>query len=57
MIMEHLFSDCEITFNKKKSTKGVKYELTPPPVREIPEEAFIIDEEYPDEIVEDGQCF
>lgn len=56
-IMENLFADCEIKFNRLPTNNGIKYALTPPPIREISEEAFVIDEEYHDEIIEDGQCF
>lgn len=56
-IMENLFADCEIRFQRLLNNRGVKYTLTPPPIREISEEAFVIDEEYIDEIIEDGQCF
>lgn len=57
VIMENLFLDCEIKFKKLPNGSSIKYSLTPPPVREIPEEAFIIGEEFEDEIIEDGQCF
>tara|TARA_B100000614_G_scaffold262909_1_gene300914 strand:+ start:418745 stop:419062 length:318 start_codon:yes stop_codon:yes gene_type:complete len=55
--MEHLFKDCEISFSKLPDPSGVKYSLEPPPVNAIPEEAFLIDEDYDDEITEEGQCF
>lgn len=57
VIMENLFADCQINFKKLPNNDGIKYALTPPPIREISEEAFIVDEEYEDEIIEDGQCF
>ena len=56
-IMENLLKDCEISFKRAEVSKKTKYQLTPPPVREIPEEVFIIDEQFDDEIIEDGQCF
>lgn len=56
-IMENLFEDCEIAFKRAQVSKKTKYQLTPPPIRKIPDEAFIIDEEFKDEILEDGQCF
>ncbi len=57
VIMENLFADCQIGFKKIPSSDGIKYVLTPPPIREISEEAFVVHEEYEDEIIEDGQCF
>lgn len=57
VIMENLFRDSEIKFACTQQKNAVKYSLTPPPIRAIPDEAFMIDEEYPDEILEDGQCF
>jgi len=57
VIMENLFLDCEIRFEKLNFNNGIKYSLTPPPEKETSEEAFVVDEEYSDEIIEDGQCF
>jgi hypothetical protein len=57
VIMENLFADCQINFKRLPSSNGIKYALTPPPIKRISEEAFLLDEEYEDEIVEDGQCF
>ena len=57
IIMENLLRDSEIRFVRTQCKQGVKYSLRPPPIKVIPDEAFIIDEEYPDEILEDGQCF
>lgn len=56
--IETLLRDSEITFDTRELKKGMKYRLSPPPQRAVSEEIFIIDEdEYSDEIIEDGQCF
>lgn len=56
-IMENLFVDCEIKFQRSNCSAGIRYSLSPPPIREIPDEILVVNEEYQDEIVEDGQCF
>ena len=55
--MEHLFNDCQILYDSKKKPKGIQYHLMPSPVAQVPEEVFSIDEDYDDEILEEGQCF
>jgi len=55
--MEHLFKDCQIEYESKYSKKGIKYHLVPPPEEEISEDIFHIDDDYDDEIIEEGQCF
>lgn len=58
IIMENILKDSEIPFTRKELVNGVKYNLEVPPQREIPDERFIFDEEeYPDELIEEGQCF
>ena len=61
IIIETLLKDSEIPFNRKDSQNGIKYHLRVPPKKEIPCERFVFDEngfdEYPDEIIEKGQCF
>ncbi len=56
--METLLKDSEIPYSRKELRKGVRYHLGLPPQREIPDERIIFDEdEYPDELIEEGQCF
>jgi len=57
IVMEHLFEDCGILFDKEFMKKGVKYRLKPPLVTDLPEDSFIFDDDYQDEILEDGQLF
>lgn len=56
--MENILKDSGIEFTRKELQKGVKYHLEVPPLREIPDERIIFNEdEYPDELIEEGQCF
>lgn len=56
--MEHLLRDSDIPFIRKEIQSGVRYNLGIPPEKEIPTEKIIFDDdEYPDELIEDGQCF
>lgn len=57
IIIEHILKDSEIKFARMTLKKGIRYTLEPPPEMEISEDRFVFDEELPDEIIEDGQCF
>lgn len=56
--METLIRDSEIRFDRRELRKGIRYNLQAPPVKVVPDERVIFDEdEYPDELIEEGQCF
>lgn len=56
-VIENILSDCGISYENKNMRKGVKYSLYPPLTEESSEEVFSFEDEYEDEIIEDGQCF
>jgi len=57
LTMENLFKDVYIKFEKESHELGVKYMLFPAPIVEPEEEMIIYDDDFPDELIEPGQCF
>lgn len=57
IIIEHILTDASIKFTKVIVKKGIRYSLEPPPEKEMIDDRFDFIDEFPDEIIEDGQCF
>jgi len=60
LTIETLIKDTNIPFTKKELRKGVRFYLGVPPERGIPDECFSFeddDDDYLDELLEEGQCF
>lgn len=59
--IETLIKDTNIPFTKKELRKGVRFYLGVPPERGFPDERFSFDDDedddYLDELIEEGQCF
>jgi len=56
-MIENIFKDCHITYDKDIRNEKTQYTIKPPPEKHVAEETFIFPEDLPDELVEDGFCF
>jgi len=55
--MEHVFTDVGIIVEKENHEFGVKYSCHPAKQVDHAEEQIIFDDDFPDEMMEQGQCF